>query len=777
MAEISLFVGTLKVFNINKIYVDLIHCYFLQSGYLIKRARESGRNFKKRWFIVTDNTLTYFESQDTITKPKGNILLVDDTLISDENVPGYKYGFKVTTPFESITLVAADEAERMAWKVAIIKALELVQNALRGYMLRKGLDGEKDVRKFFVFRNKVLYIHRDHLSTLKSELSLPMGIGSKCEMNEQTKELTYIDAHHKKVVLIFESRNDHEMRIWYEAACIQIAKATAEKKVNEVKENLNNATLRSILGMKPPGDAPWRSMYVSLIKDEVVIMQVNAEGEPLGVVNIFKIDAHTKISETSLRPNAFEIVNSDRIIHLCAKSREAMEEWFSHIKPLIPEKKVTVITVREENGEVHEEIVPEEVDEESNVLSDDILHLDALALIPKDVFYQVSFKENKAIGIVLERAGEWAMTKIADFKETGIRPGSALTFVNKDTVIFDEYDNTISRFKDWKPPLKLVFRQAPSKFGYLTKKSSTPGGKWRKYYYLLMDGKLAYKSSDDEKEKKIGEYSLVGGYVSFVSEREAGKKFCFKFISGSKCLVLHATSQQHMREWAAILYHAIAIANGGKHIIEYERERMKSDVAKEKALEKLEVESDNAYIVEMINASLANESAEELTQALQLAEAASLSGDFIDYSTDVLQKLLETKAAYQQSEIEPIHLGDQSAPAVIEEDEDVIHGEAVLEEEVVPESETVDLMAEEIEENQGSQWGPPATYEQLKQFFKFYAKRTEDGLVFINVMLFSTIWRMITGERGNLFKEMQMFNKYVILCLLIFNNCFTSNMM
>jgi hypothetical protein len=29
----------------------------------------------------------------------------------------------------------------------------------------------------------------------------------------------------------------------------------------------------------------------------------------------------------------------------------------------------------------------------------------------------------------------------------------------------------------------------------------------------------------------------------------------------------------------------------------------------------------------------------------------------------------------------------------------------------------------------------------------------------INAMQFSTIWRKITGEKGNLFKEMQMFKK------------------
>jgi hypothetical protein len=58
-----------------------------------------------------------------------------------------------------------------------------------------------------------------------------------------------------------------------------------------------------------------------------------------------------------------------------------------------------------------------------------------------------------------------------------------------------------------------------------------------------------------------------------------------------------------------------------------------------------------------------------------------------------------------------------------------------------------------------SRWGPPATVEDLSTFYQVYAKDIGDGNYYINVMLFSTIWRMVTGERGNLYKEMQMFNK------------------
>lgn len=53
------------------------------------------------------------------------------------------------------------------------------------------------------------------------------------------------------------------------------------------------------------------------------------------------------------------------------------------------------------------------------------------------------------------------------------------------------------------------------------------------------------------------------------------------------------------------------------------------------------------------------------------------------------------------------------------------------------------------------------TDEQLARCFHSYARRVDDNEPSLNPMQFSTIWRLITGEKGNLFKEMQMFQKYV----------------
>jgi hypothetical protein len=51
------------------------------------------------------------------------------------------------------------------------------------------------------------------------------------------------------------------------------------------------------------------------------------------------------------------------------------------------------------------------------------------------------------------------------------------------------------------------------------------------------------------------------------------------------------------------------------------------------------------------------------------------------------------------------------------------------------------------------------TDEQILRCFNSYARRVDGREPSLNPMQFSTIWRLITGEKGNLFKEMQMFQK------------------
>eukprot|EP01035_Chromulina_nebulosa_P017325 gene17325-22867_t len=607
--------------------------------------------------------------------------------------------------------------------------------------------------------------------------------------------------------------------------------------------------MKGVIGIRSPQGESWKSMYAALVNNEIVIMALDSQGNPKSVCDSFTFDKSTKFGQTTLRSHSFEIVSSNRILHICTKTDAQLQDWFTNLRPLLPEKKevrtnegkkivlqtVSQVTASNSVSSVSETTsgmmsggsslmgaaamsttsmsTSEDfvnsggsgmaisskmlssnestdmsmggagsstsanlitISEEDD--SEEILYRDAIALIPKDVFYEISFKENKAIGIVLERAGDWAITKIADFKETGVRVGSALTFVNGETVIFDSYQTTIDRFKNWKPPLKLIFRVAPAMFGYLKKKPTNSSGRWRKYYYVLGDGKLCYKNSDDPKEKNIGEISLVGANVSLVNDKEAGKKYCFKLLSPAQCLVLHARNTKHMREWAAMLYHAVGIANGGRHIIEYERLRLLEEEARENALQMQQVEEENAYIVDLISQAIQSESITDLQSALDIADSVGLCGEFIEYSREYMAKL-ENNQRMREANLQSMETTrSNQEETVIEEYEETADGSIPLDEskrisrkivkpepEEEDEEEEYDLIDEEIEVveevEEGSKWGPPASIEDLKGFYIFFVKKTADG-EYINVMQFSTIWRMVTGERGNLFKEMQMFNKF-----------------
>ena len=67
------------------------------------------------------------------------------------------------------------------------------------------------------------------------------------------------------------------------------------------------------------------------------------------------------------------------------------------------------------------------------------------------------------------------------------------------------------------------------------------------------------------------------------------------------------------------------------------------------------------------------------------------------------------------------------------------------------------LKSIEVDGNDGQ---PEITDEQLDKVFLSYAKLTEPNTYkTLNVMQFSTIWRLITGVRGNLFQEMKIFNQ------------------
>jgi hypothetical protein len=160
----------------------LIFSSTTQTGFLVKQARGTAKNWKKRYFILNDNTFTYFTDEKSLKSPKGDIILVDETTVEDENIKGWPFAFRVTTPFEdskSLLVAASSEEERTEWKAAILKAIELVANSLRGYMIKKGSSMEGLKRKFFIYTDNRLTMHADHEHTTQTLAYIKVSAATK----------------------------------------------------------------------------------------------------------------------------------------------------------------------------------------------------------------------------------------------------------------------------------------------------------------------------------------------------------------------------------------------------------------------------------------------------------------------------------------------------------------------------------------------------------------------------------------------------------------------
>ena len=511
------------------------------------------------------------------------------------------------------------------------------------------------------------------------------------------------------------------------------------------------------------------------------------------------------VRETKIKEFAFELVTSRKIVHVCATSKGDMDEWIRKIRQVISE---------------------------SEIDRSDALLRAALEKIPLDYFYEVTFEEYKPLGIVLEKAVEWAMVKRANFSESGVKNGSALHAINKQVVMFDKYDVIMMTLRGWltgdlKPPLSFVFRMAPEKDGFLMKKSTVANvPTWKARYCVLGEGKFTLYETDDPNAKVRGEIPLHGAAVSLCSTHETGKYFCFRILVGVYELVLQAADGKDMIDWGATIYHAIAIANGGGHIIAYERARIKAEEERRKALLNQKIEQENKYIVEMISKAIEESDRKGLASSLKKAEELGIIGELIDYASERLREMEQEELENEQQEEQFAELATHEQSEVPEDYNDPMDASSGdnsdfgnrggPDEEVNPNSASLtkgnmrrisltqqamghtlqqgakinkrgqtqqqqdddddDLqmmmmasgadgtsafVSEEVMYSSGGDaslaFVTPATKEEIGKLFDFFVRAGESS---INVMKFSTIYRVVTGEKGNLYKEMQLFTKF-----------------
>jgi hypothetical protein len=173
-------------------------------GYLVKRAVESGINWKKRYFVLNDHTVTYYKDHKHTAVARGDLLLMPTTttkdFVKDNKNP---YGFTVTTAFKELRLLANDEQERQEWKQAIHAAVQDLSKSMRGYLYKRAgfLDAWK--RKFFVLHRDALTYHHDHNHTAKIEGAIQLTHTTVLELS-QNLTLGLMDIVTKRRILVLK---------------------------------------------------------------------------------------------------------------------------------------------------------------------------------------------------------------------------------------------------------------------------------------------------------------------------------------------------------------------------------------------------------------------------------------------------------------------------------------------------------------------------------------------------------------------------------------------
>eukprot|EP01041_Mallomonas_annulata_P001399 gene1399-2691_t len=364
----------------------------------------------------------------------------------------------------------------------------------------------------------------------------------------------------------------------------------------EIDINTQSCVKTGSLQMKT--STKWEVFYFILLPTELLRCSSESENGTIDIKETYKLDATCCVFETTPGSfTGFKVVISDIVLHFMGDDEETMHSWIRIIGDLISQ------------------------------FPEDPLLQAALNRIDDDDFYDVLFLEHKPlVGLIFTRICEWAIVKTSNFKQTGVYPGSILSSINDEVVYTQPYKMAVQKLKSWEPPLKLTFRRAPSKIGYLhlkniknatSRRSSRNlfNSSWSKKFFILREGHLLYQESDNENATVKEDFQLRGCYVSLISEIESSnnnssiksnnnssiksnndtdRPYCLQLESKGSYLVVSGDSSEDIMDWAIAIYHSIILANGGSYVVSRERKRLiQLKQLEEEAAYKKKIEEEN----------------------------------------------------------------------------------------------------------------------------------------------------------------------------------------
>ena len=124
----------------------------------VKRAVKSGGNWKRRFFVLGENSLTYYTDEAGArrgTSPKGDILFTADSTVSPRDVESIAFCFAIVTPAKTLYVAAQGEAEMADWIAAVRASIEALSTSAhrgkRGYLTKRAVvSGGNWKRRFFL---------------------------------------------------------------------------------------------------------------------------------------------------------------------------------------------------------------------------------------------------------------------------------------------------------------------------------------------------------------------------------------------------------------------------------------------------------------------------------------------------------------------------------------------------------------------------------------------------------------------------------------------------
>eukprot|EP00163_Fabomonas_tropica_P002582 TRINITY_DN1199_c0_g1_i1.p1 TRINITY_DN1199_c0_g1~~TRINITY_DN1199_c0_g1_i1.p1 ORF type:complete len:342 (-),score=76.99 TRINITY_DN1199_c0_g1_i1:118-1143(-) len=120
--------------------------YLMHQGFLTKRGGLR-KNWKKRWFVMKDATLSYYEKPESVVtkaKAKGTIELID-VICQENNEMGKDHCFELVTGQRTYYFVAKDDAEMQEWIEVLRKNTRSVRAGTNGELAPAVYTGGQEV--------------------------------------------------------------------------------------------------------------------------------------------------------------------------------------------------------------------------------------------------------------------------------------------------------------------------------------------------------------------------------------------------------------------------------------------------------------------------------------------------------------------------------------------------------------------------------------------------------------------------------------------------------